>query len=167
MRRFLIILALATLGGCTSVEPAGAPTIPLIDSAGGTIGSVGIWEAHHSLFLRVRANGLTPGPHGIHVHAVGRCDPPYFLSAGPHWNPWNMEHGMNNLAGPHAGDLPNVAVMPNGVLDDTMALTDTTMAKLRDGDGAAIVIHAGFDNYETDPDGNSGPRIACAVIVPR
>jgi len=167
MRRFLVVLALTTFAGCTSVEPSGAPTIPLINSAGRTVGSVGLWEAHHSVFLRVRAAGLVPGLHGIHVHSVGRCDPPGFLSAGAHWNPWNMQHGMNNLAGPHAGDLPNVAALPNGALDATVALTDTTVAELLDADGSAIVIHAGRDDYETDPDGGSGPRIACAVIRPR
>jgi Cu-Zn family superoxide dismutase len=77
-----------------------------------------------------------------------------------------MEHGMNNLAGPHAGDLPNVAVAADGVLDSTVTLSATSMAELVDGDGSAIVIHAQFDNYETDPDGRSGARIACAVIRP-
>src|SRR5262249_46660238 len=151
----LVVLALAALGGCTSVEPQGAPTVPLINSAGQPIGSVGIWEAHHSVFLRVRATGLMPGEHGIHVHAVGRCDPPNFESAGPHWNPWNMQHGMNNLAGPHAGDLPNAGVRPDGLLDETMSLTATTIAQLLDADGSSIVIHADRDDYETDPSGNS------------
>jgi Cu-Zn family superoxide dismutase len=167
MRIPLIVLALTALAGCTSVEPAGAPSIPLINSAGQTIGSIGVWEAHHSVFLRVRAAGLAPGLHGIHVHGVGRCDRPDFESAGPHWNPWNMQHGMNNLAGPHAGDLPNISVMPDGTLDATVALTATTVAELLDADGSAVVIHADRDDYETDPSGNSGARIACAVIRPR
>jgi Cu-Zn family superoxide dismutase len=140
--------------------------MPLINSAGRTIGNVLAWEDHGSVRFRVTATGLQPGPHGIHVHSVGRCDPPNFASAGRHWNPQGMKHGMNNLAGPHAGDLPNVAVAANGVLDEVVALSGISMPELIDADGASIVIHAKADDYETDPDGASGPRIACAVIRP-
>ncbi|HLO19437.1 MAG TPA: superoxide dismutase family protein [Sphingomicrobium sp.] len=166
MRTALAVLALTALAGCASVEPTGGVPMPLINSSGQTIGSVRAWEAHGSVSFRVSATGMPHGLHGIHVHAVGRCDPPDFASAGPHWNPWGMKHGMNNLAGPHAGDLPNVAVSANGVLDAIVTLSATSMDKLVDHDGAAIVIHAQFDNYETDPDGGSGARIACAVIRP-
>ena len=166
MRTALVVLTLAALAGCASVEPTGGAPMPLINSAGQVIGSVRAWEANGSVSFRVTATGLQHGLHGIHVHSVGRCDPPGFASAGPHWNPWGMKHGMNNLAGPHAGDLPNVAVAANGVLNSIVTLSATNMAQLVDGDGTAIVIHAQFDNYETDPDGRSGARIACAVIQP-
>jgi len=166
MRISLVVLALTMLAGCASVEPTGGVPMPLINSAGQTIGSVRAWEAAGSVSFRITATGLPHGLHGIHVHAVGRCDPPGFESAGPHWNPWGMKHGMNNLAGPHAGDLPNVAVAANGVLDAVVTLSATRMAQLLQGNGTAIVIHAQFDNAETDPDGNSGARIACAVIQP-
>jgi Cu-Zn family superoxide dismutase len=71
---------------------------------------------------------------------------------------------MNNPAGPHAGDLPNVEVAANGVLNATVTLPNATMAALLDADGSALVLHAGPDDYVTDPSGNSGARIACAVI---
>ena len=166
MRTAPIILALSALTGCVSVEPTSGALMPLINSAGQTIGSVRAWEAHGSVSFRVRATGLPHGLHGIHVHDVGRCDPPDFASAGSHWNPWGMQHGMNNLAGPHAGDLPNVWVSADGVLDAIVTLSATSMDKLMDRDGSAIVLHAQFDDYETDPDGRSGPRIACAIIRP-
>ena len=67
---------------------------------------------------------------------------------------------------PHAGDLPNVEVAANGVLTATVTLPGATMASLLDADGAALVLHAGPDDYATDPSGNSGARIACAVIQP-
>jgi Cu-Zn family superoxide dismutase len=73
---------------------------------------------------------------------------------------------MNNPAGPHAGGLPNVEVAANGVLGATVVLPGAAMATLLDADGAALVIHAGADDYVTDPSGNSGARIACAVIRP-
>ena len=97
---------------------------------------------------------------------MGRCDPPDFASAGAHWNPAGKKHGMNNPAGPHAGDMPNVEVAANGVLSATLTLAGASMASLLDADGAALVIHAVADDYVTDPSGNSGARIACAVIQP-
>ena len=100
------------------------------------------------------------------MHSVGRCDPPDFASAGAHWNPAGKQHGLNNPAGPHAGDLPNVEVAANGVLGATVTLPGATMVSLLDADGAALVIHASADDYVTDPSGNSGARIACAVIQP-
>jgi superoxide dismutase, Cu-Zn family len=101
------------------------------------------------------------------VHSVGRGDPPDFASAGPHWNPSGKQHGMNNPAGPHAGDLPNVEVAANGVLGATVTVPGASMASLLDADGASIVIHAAADDYVTDPSGNSGGRIACAVVQPQ
>ena len=77
-----------------------------------------------------------------------------------------MKHGMNNLAGPHRGDLPNVEVSANGVLGATVTLPHADMATLLDADGASLVLHADRDDYETDPSGNSGARIACAVLRP-
>jgi Cu-Zn family superoxide dismutase len=114
----------------------------------------------------VTASGLPHGLHGIHVHTIGRCEGPDFASAGGHWNPAGKKHGMNNPAGPHAGDLPNVEVAANGVLGATVTLPGATMAGLLDADGSALLIHAQPDDYVTDPSGNSGARIACAVIQP-
>jgi Cu-Zn family superoxide dismutase len=116
--------------------------------------------------FRINASGLPHGVHGVHVHAVGKCDPPDFASAGPHWNPTGKKHGMSNPAGPHAGDLPNVVVKANGVLGATLVLSAASMSSLIDADGAALVIHAVADDNMTDPSGNSGARIACAVLQP-
>ncbi len=140
--------------------------MPLINAPGQTIGSVRAWQTAGGVSFRVNATGLPHGLHGIHVHAVGRCDPPDFASAGPHWNPAAKKHGLNNPAGPHAGDLPNVEVAANGALGATVTLAGATMAGLLDADGSALVIHAQADDYVTDPSGNSGARIACAVIRP-
>ena len=140
--------------------------MPLVDSAGRTIGDVRSWQTAGGVSFHVDARGLPHGIHGIHVHSVGRCDPPDFASAGPHWNPLAMKHGLNNPAGPHAGDLPNVEAAANGVLSATVTVAGASMASLLDADGAALVIHAQADDYVTDPSGNSGARIACAVIRP-
>lgn len=166
MRRIVLTTAATVLAACSTVEPTGGAPMPLINASGQTIGSVRAWQTAGGVSFRVNATGLPHGLHGIHVHAVGRCDPPDFASAGPHWNPAAKKHGLNNPAGPHAGDLPNVEVAANGALGATVTLAGATMAGLLDADGSALVIHAQADDYVTDPSGNSGARIACAVIRP-
>ncbi len=166
MRALSALFLLAALSACASIEPTGGAPMPLVNSAGQTIGSVRAWETAGGVSFHISASGLPHGLHGVHVHAVGRCDPPDFTTAGPHWNPAGKKHGMNNPAGPHAGDLPNVEVAANGVLGATVTLAGASMAALLDADGSALVIHAGADDYKTDPSGNSGGRVACAVIQP-
>ena len=166
MRKLVFTTAMAMLTACAAVEPTGGAPVPVINAAGQTIGSVRAWQTAGGVSFHISAAGLPHGLHGIHVHSVGRCDPPDFTSAGPHWNPAARKHGLNNPAGPHAGDLPNVEVAANGVLSATVTVPGVTMASLLDADGAALVIHAQPDDNVTDPSGNSGARIACAVIRP-
>ena len=161
------------LAGCAAIEPQGGAPVALVNSSGQSVGSVRAWQTAGGVSFRIDATGLPHGVHGLHVHAVGRCDPPDFASAGPHWNPASRKHGMNNPAGPHAGDLPNVEVAANGVLGTTVTLPGATLVggasaagALIDADGAALVLHGQADDYVTDPSGNSGPRIACAVLQP-
>ncbi|WP_300974177.1 superoxide dismutase family protein [Sphingomonas sp. LHG3406-1] len=158
----------ALLHGCAtpSDAPASAIALPLVGTSGQSIGTVRMWETPGAVSFRVEADGLTVGRKGLHVHAVGRCDPPGFTTAGSHWNPASRKHGLSNPAGPHAGDLPNVPVAANGSLRETVVLSGASLAQLRDTDGSAIVIHAGEDDNVTDPSGNSGDRIACAVLSP-
>jgi Cu-Zn family superoxide dismutase len=173
MEKRLAVFASALLAGCAAIEPQGGAPVALINSSGQSIGSVRAWQTAGGVTFRIDAAGLPHGVHGLHVHAVGRCDPPDFASAGPHWNPAARKHGMNNPAGPHAGDLPNVEVAANGVLGTTVTLPGATLVggpgangALIDADGAALVLHAQADDYMTDPSGNSGARIACAVLRP-
>src|SRR6478672_3609469 len=166
MHKLALILPFLVAGCSTVPEPQGGPPMPLINASGQTIGTVRAWQTAGGVTFRVNASGLPHGVHGVHVHAVGKCDPPDFASAGPHWNPTGKKHGMSNPAGPHAGDLPNVVVKANGVLGATLVLSAASMSSLIDADGAALVIHAAADDNVTDPSGNSGARIACAVLQP-
>jgi Cu-Zn family superoxide dismutase len=172
MRKLLFLLPLLA-SACTTAEPQGGAPMPLINASGQTVGTVRAWQTAGGVTFRVDARALPHGTHGIHVHSVGRCDPPDFTSAGPHWNPLGKKHGLSNPAGPHAGDLPNVDVAANGVLGQAVTLANATLTGpagdprvLLDADGAALVIHAAADDNVTDPSGNSGARIACAVIQP-
>ena len=172
MRQLIFLLPLLA-AACAYDEPQGGAPMPLVNAAGQSIGSIRAWQTAGGVTFRIDATGLPHGIHGVHVHAVGRCDGPDFASAGPHWNPQGRKHGINNPAGPHAGDMPNVEVAANGVLGATVTLPAASLfappgapGALLDADGAALVIHAGPDDYMTDPSGNSGARIACAVIRP-
>jgi Cu-Zn family superoxide dismutase len=167
MRKVMLLFAATGLASCETVaEPEGGAPMALVNGAGQSIGSVRAWQTTGGVSFHIQASGLPHGVHGVHVHAVGRCEGPDFASAGSHWNPAGKKHGINNPAGPHAGDMPNVEVAANGVLGATVVLSGASMATLLDTDGAALVIHAAPDDYVTDPSGNSGARIACAVIQP-
>ena len=167
-----LTVPLLALTACVTAEPTGGPPMALVNSAGQSVGTVRAWQTAGGAAFRIEATGLPHGVHGIHVHSVGRCEGRGFESAGPHWNPGARKHGTANPAGPHAGDIPNVIVAANGTLNETVTLSGANMlgagaaGVLLDADGASIVLHAAADDYATDPSGNSGARIACAVLQP-
>lgn len=111
---------------------------------------------------------MPPGTYGAHVHTTGRCDPPDFASAGPHWNPTGQQHGKNNPRGMHKGDLPNLMVGTDGRGSFEFTIPRASISggamRMLDADGAALVVHQSADDYRTDPSGNSGGRIACGVL---
>ncbi|MDB5723484.1 MAG: superoxide dismutase family protein [Novosphingobium sp.] len=147
-----VTIASGTLATATG-EPAGTATITV--ARGG------------SPMLRITASGLPAGVHGVHIHTTGKCEGPAFTSAGGHLNPGGHQHGKDNPAGSHLGDLPNLTIDEHGNGELVQAMTGdaaTLRAQLLDADGAAVVVHAAADDYHTDPSGNSGARIACAVL---
>ena len=140
----------------------------LKDASGKEVGKAVLTETRSGVLIRLDLTGIPPGDNAFHLHAVGKCEPPDFKSAGGHFNPDETKHGLMNAEGPHAGDMPNLHVPESGklvveVLDDLVTL-DVAHALL-DADGSALVIHAGADDYQTDPAGNAGDRIACGVVT--
>lgn len=171
MRKLVLFSAFLLAACATAEEPPGGAAMPLINTNGQSIGTVRAWQTSGGVTFRIDASALPHGVHGLHVHTVGRCDPPEFQTAGAHWNPAGRKHGMSSPAGPHAGDLRNVTVAANGVLGETVTLSGASLTApagtpgaLLDADGAALVLHAQADDNVTDPSGNSGARIACAVL---
>ncbi|MCY7279418.1 MAG: superoxide dismutase family protein [Sphingomonas bacterium] len=136
---------------------------------GTALGSVTVTEDASGLMLAVSATGMPVGTHGIHLHDKGLCEGPKFESAGAHWNPQAKQHGRDNPAGSHMGDLVNLVVNADGSAKTNFPIAGAMMASgammLADADGTALVVHAKPDDYKTDPSGASGDRIACAVIA--
>lgn len=167
-------LTLALLG-CTpqtmtpmAASPADTVSEVLHDARGREVATTTIAQSGDSLRVRIDATALPAGSHGWHVHAVGVCAAPTFDSAGPHWNPTGRQHGRDNPAGMHKGDLPNLLVdrSGRGTLEHVIPAASLRGggAALLDADGAAVVVHASADDDRTDPSGNSGARIACAAF---
>jgi Cu-Zn family superoxide dismutase len=163
-----------TVTGAT--QPGQLPQLAsaLLTQADGRI--VGLATFTESVQGEVRivlnATGLGPPvPLGFTIHSVGKCDPPGFASAGPHFNPLGRKHGLQTSEGPHAGDLPNLVVGGDGRAHFDMVIARFTLSagplSLFDSDGSALVVHASPDDQITDPAGNAGPGIACGVIQRR
>ena len=149
-----------------AAEAIGIPR--LIDASGKEIGRVEISEDPTGVTLRLTADGLPEGTHGVHLHEKGVCDPP-FDSAGAHWNPMSKQHGRDNPMGAHLGDLDNMDATAGSAVEKTFTIAGASIGgdanQLADADGTSLVIHADRDDYKTDPSGNSGARIACAVLA--
>ena len=140
----------------------------IVNAQGQKIGTATIHQSGKGVRINVEVSQLPPGTHGIHIHAVGKCEGPDFTTAGPHFNPTSKKHGKDNPDGPHAGDLLNIEVAADGIAKAALSDPSVTLASgpnslLSEG-GTALVIHAKVDDYRTDPAGNSGARIACGVI---
>jgi Cu-Zn family superoxide dismutase len=121
--------------------------------------------------ITVTASGLKPGMHGVHLHAVGKCEPD-FAAAGGHFDPGpagNMDPDANHPF--HMGDVPNLLVNASGrgtmkIVTSRVTLSDGPLS-LFDADGSAIVIHGNPDQGITgEPKSgvSGGPRVACGVI---
>jgi len=161
-------LAILSLPTTVAVEAAESAKAMLKDPKGQDVGSVSFIQAPAGVLIRLSLKDVPAGEHAFHIHAVGKCEPPSFDSAGGHFNPANAHHGM--MSGPgHAGDMPNLHVPASGALDLEVLNAAITLDKDKPNSvfhpgGTAIVIHAGKDDYTSDPAGNAGGRIICGVI---
>jgi Cu-Zn family superoxide dismutase len=159
------------LAGCAIIPPPTplTTTAELRDARGQVVGTASLAEVPGALKIVLEVRGLPPGDRAVHVHERGRCDPPDFASAGAHFDPENRRHGVLAPDGPHAGDLPTIAGGPDGT--GRMETTTSRMTlgpgptSVLDEDGSTILVHARSDDHQTDPDGGSGPAIACGVIL--
>jgi Cu-Zn family superoxide dismutase len=171
-----LALALLAMGSVSANDDAEARAV-LRNSAGASVGVAKLTAKKGNLLVRVTVHGLTAGFHGFHVHAVGSCVAPTFLSAGGHFNPAGAVHGR------HAGDLPVLLVNADGTGEASFKTDRFRISDLFDDDGSALIVHADSDNYANIPTryhshsedtfgpdsatlatGDSGGRLACGVV---
>ncbi len=162
-------LAAAALLAAPSARAADAASAKMIGADGKPLGTLSLAQTAGGVLIRGELKGLPSGTHAFHIHAVGKCEPP-FASAGGHFNPTHRPHGFETPAGGHAGDMPNLHVPASGdvtveTINDRVTLANGKPNSLFGGAGTAFVIHAGSDDYKSDPAGNAGSRIACGVIA--
>ena len=169
------------LCACAGAEPEPATSEPQghslahaqqFDQSGELVADATVSPVEEGVTIEVEVYDLPPGVHGFHIHETGRCDAPDFESAGGHLNPLDAGHGLGDEDGAHLGDLPNLPVGVDGEAESTMlvagvSLAEDDLASLLAGDGTALVVHAEADDYETNPAGDAGARIACGVLEPR
>ncbi len=167
MKKLLGSAALAAAMAITLPVAAFAASAALKSPEGADMGTLQLAQTIAGVHISGKVTGLTPGSHAFHIHAVGKCEPP-FKSAGGHFNPFGTPHGKHG-GGPHAGDMENLAVGDDGtaaidVVNGGVTLSTHGKHSLFDADGSAIVIHAGADDYASQPSGAAGGRVACGVV---
>ena len=168
------LFLLAGTAACTTMSDSGAMAGDTVGTAnlslanGSPAGTAMLMRSGDGYSMMVQARGLTPGAHGFHLHTPGRCGAPDFTSAGGHLNPGDRSHGRLSAQGPHLGDLTNLQVSSDGTVTATVEVPNVradALAQIFDADGTAVMIHAGPDDYRSDPAGDAGSRVACGVLV--
>lgn len=169
--RFAAILILAAI--CAHGAAAGehgTARATLTGSDGTPFGTAELTAVPNGVLIRLDLSGLPPGEHAVHFHETGVCDAADgFASSGGHFGPGGTAHGFLSPGGPHAGDMPNQVAGPDGTLRATLVNPNVRLddgpTGLLDADGSALVIHEGADDYRSQPSGDAGGRLACAVIA--
>lgn len=172
MRRDFVVLAaliamgLAACGGDSPSDAGARASAAMSGPDGAAMGTVELTQGPNGVLISADVYGLSPGPHGFHIHTVGACTPD-FSAAGGHFNPDGGGHGFMHAEGSHAGDLPNIHAGADGIaradyFTSRITLAPDDEASLFDEDGSAVVIHDMPDSYVAEA--GAGGRAACGVI---
>ncbi|TFW09721.1 superoxide dismutase family protein [Oxalobacteraceae bacterium OM1] len=166
-----MLAAVATLAGCASMTgPRPIAVASMNPTQGNTAtGTVSFVQRGGQVLVDVHMSGLTPGPHGIHIHEKGDCSAPDAASAGGHFNPDGAAHGAPGHGAHHAGDFGNLTADASGKAELEIAVPTPQFTLVADAPnsivGKALVVHADPDDLKTQPSGNSGKRVACGIIA--
>jgi len=167
MKRFLTLAATLALSACATPSYGPSATAQLSPTNGNaTSGSVQFMQAGDKVLVKVDVRGLKPNAeHGFHVHEKGDCSSGDGMSTGGHFNPSGSSHGAHGQGVHHSGDLPSIKADANGNASTTFESSTISIAGgLSNVVGKGLIVHRDPDDYKTQPTGNSGPRLACAVI---
>lgn len=168
MTRTALLVATLMFAAPAAAQDGGSVNVLLKGPDGASRGTSTLTQTPNGVLLANDLQNLPDGEHAIHLHETGRCEGD-FSSAGGHYDPAGAEHGFKVEGGPHAGDMPNFTATGGGARFDhvnpRVSLTGGD-APLDDEDGTALVVHAGADDYESQPSGDAGDRIACGVVYP-
>lgn len=163
----LLVATAALLVACASTPSGPRATAQLQPTTGNTAsGSVSFVQSGSKVLVSGEIRGLKPNAeHGFHVHEKGDCSSGDGMSAGGHFNPTGAPHGSHGMGMHHTGDLPSLKADAGGV-----ARFNFESGSLAVGSGVTnivgrgLIVHRDPDDYKTQPTGNAGPRLACAVI---
>jgi Cu-Zn family superoxide dismutase len=167
MKKFTIVAAVLALSQSAFAQDAETISAGFVDGQGKDNGTAELTTTPAGVLLELEVTGLPPGQWvAFHVHETGSCDHTTgHESAGGHFNPTSKEHGFLSENGPHAGDMPNQYVGADGVLRAQILNSAVTLDKGEAGVvGRALMIHAKPDDYQSQPSGDAGERLACAVV---
>jgi len=164
----LTLAALTALAGCATT-PTGPKAVATLAPTTGNVagGTVRFVQAGNKVMVSGEVRGLKPNAeHGFHVHEKGDCSSGDGMSTGGHFNPTGAKHGNHDMGEHHAGDLPMLKANANGVATFSYeSKTISVGSGVTDVVGKGLIVHRDPDDFKTQPTGNSGPRLACAVIA--
>ena len=171
MTKSSIVIAVAmaaVVAGCTAVAPAGPSAAVKLEPTKGnsTAGTVTFSRKGNRIEVNAKVTGLTPGSHGFHIHEKGDCSSGDGMSAGGHFNPRGKPHASIASADRHAGDMPMLVADATG---NATLVVELDVITIGSGDtdivGRGLIVHKDPDDFQTQPTGNSGARVACGVII--
>ncbi len=166
--KYMSLIAALTITPAAAVAEAHLETMLMTAQVAGTdgtaMGSAMVTPTESGVaLLSLDLVGLPAGSHAIHVHETGDCSAADFTSAGGHLADGH-EHGVRAANGPHPGDFPNIMVGEDGTATFEFFNPMLTPEMMNDDDGSAFIVHAGTDDYISQPAGAAGDRIACGVF---
>lgn len=168
MKTAFVLLATATLLGACASTPSGPRASAQLQPTTGnaTSGSVSFAQKGNKVLVSGEIRGLKPNAeHGFHVHEKGDCSSGDGMSAGGHFNPTGAPHGAHGMGMHHTGDLPSLKADAGGIARFTFESGSLAVGSgVTDIVGRGLIVHRDPDDYKTQPTGNAGPRLACAVI---